>query len=66
MFPGNTMVFCGVVEKLETDEAGCSWAKVALSLTVNEKTMTECAARIAVPVSAEDNPWKRRGTAWKP
>ena len=66
IFPGDTMVFHGVVEKLETDEAGCSWANVALSLTVNEKTMTECAARVALPVNAEDNPWKRRGENWKP
>jgi hypothetical protein len=66
VFPGDEMVFNGVVEKVQTDEAGCSWVDVALSLTVGEKTMTQCAARVAIPARADDNPWKRRGDDWKP
>ena len=27
---------------------------------------TGCSARIAVPVSPDDNPWTRRGTRWRP
>ena len=34
VFPGDRMVFSGVVEKLETDEAGCSWVDVTLKLAV--------------------------------
>jgi hypothetical protein len=35
-------------------------------LTVGDKTTTECTARIAVPAAAGDNPWARRGDAWRP
>ncbi len=66
VFPGDTMVFKGVVEKVATDEAGCSWVEVAVDLTVNEKAMTHCSARVAIPAGEDDNPWKRKGDAWKP
>jgi hypothetical protein len=66
VFPGDQMVFNGVVQKVQTDEVGCSWVDVALSLTVGEKTVTECAAHVAIPARADDNPWKRRGDDWKP
>jgi hypothetical protein len=33
---------------------------------VDGKTTTECNARVAVPAREGDNPWKRRGDAWKP
>jgi hypothetical protein len=60
------MVFGGVVEKAGTDATGCGWVDVAVTLTVNEKTMTECSTRIAVPVQPGDNPWKRHAEAWRP
>jgi acyl dehydratase len=66
VFPGDTMVFSGSVESLETDDTGCSWVDVALRLRVGDGTVTECAARIALPARADDNPWKRHGDAWKP
>jgi len=66
VFPGDRMTFQGVVEKIETDDVGCAWAEVALALRVNEKTMTQCTARIALPSHPGDNPWKRRGDHWKP
>ncbi len=66
VFPGDRMTFQGVVEKIETDDVGCSWAEVALALLVNEKTVTQCMARIALPSHPGDNPWKRRGDDWKP
>lgn len=66
VFPGDTMTIRGVVEKVETDAVGCHWAEVALSLLVDEKVMTPCTARIALPSRPGDNPWKRRGDDWKP
>jgi len=66
VFPGDTMVFRGAVRKVGTDDAGCGWADLELSLSVGEKEMTGCSARIALPVDASDNPWKRQGAAWKP
>jgi acyl dehydratase len=66
VFPGDTMVFHGRVTKTETDEAGCGWAELALELRVGEKATTECTARVAVPVDDDDNPWARKGDAWRP
>lgn len=66
VFPGDTMVFHGNVEGVETDDAGCGWVQLRLWLSVGDKTTTECNARVAVPAREGDNPWKRRGDAWKP
>jgi acyl dehydratase len=66
VFPGDTMAFDGVVEKLETDARGCSWADVALTLRVGEQIRTSCQARIALPSRTGDNPWIRRDEDWKP
>jgi acyl dehydratase len=66
VFPGDTMVFHGRVDKVEKDAAGCGFVELALWLTVGERTTTECSARVAVPTAAGDNPWARRGDAWRP
>jgi hypothetical protein len=66
VFPGDRMVFRGRVEKVETDAAGCGWAELSLELSVGERTATECAARVAIPTSEGDNPWRRSGERWKP
>ena len=66
VFPGDCMVFHGKVDKVETDATGCGWANLSLWLTVDEKTTTECTARVALPTSESDNPWKRRGDTWRP
>jgi hypothetical protein len=66
VYPGDTMVFRGVVEKLETDARGCCWTDVALSLQVEGQVRTSCQARIALPARAGDNPWRRSGNDWKP
>ncbi|MDH4017955.1 MAG: MaoC/PaaZ C-terminal domain-containing protein [Actinomycetota bacterium] len=66
VFPGDTMVFKGMVEGVGTDDAGCGWVDVAVNLSVGDKTVTDCSARLAVPVDANDNPWQRKGDAWQP
>jgi len=66
VFPGDRMVFHGQVEKVEKDAAGCGWVALTVRLTVGGKTTTECTARVALPTSPEDNPWKRRGDEWRP
>ena len=66
VFPGDTMVFHGKVEKVETDDAGCGWVDLSLWLTVGDQTTTECSARVALPTGSEDNPWQRKGDAWQP
>ena len=66
VFPGDTMVFHGRVEKVQTDDASCGWVDLALQLSVGDKTTTECTARVAIPTEDGDNPWKRRGDQWRP
>ena len=66
VFPGDTMVLSGVVESTSVDEVGCGFVTVAVTLAVDGDVKTTCAARVAVPRSADDNPWARRGDQWRP
>ena len=66
VFPGDTMVFEGVVEDVVTDDTGCGWATVLVTLMVGGETKTECSARIALPAHADDNPWTRHADQWRP
>jgi acyl dehydratase len=66
VFPGDTMVLGGVVESTSVDEVGCGFVTVAVSLSVDGDVKTTCTARVAVPRSADDNPWARKGDQWRP
>jgi hydroxyacyl-ACP dehydratase HTD2-like protein with hotdog domain len=66
VFPDDSMTFKGTVSGVETDEQGCSWAKLDVNLSVDGKTVTDCAVRVALPADANDNPWKRSGGEWQP
>ena len=66
VFPGDTMVLRARVENVATDDTGCGWATLAVTLAVDGDTKTDCTARIALPVDDDDNPWTRRGDRWKP
>jgi hypothetical protein len=60
------MAITGRVTAVSVDEAGCGWVEVELDLAVGGSSKTGCSARIAVPVSADDNPWTRRAERWRP
>ncbi len=66
VFPDDTMVLRGTVTSVGTDDTGCGWVEVLVSLTVDDDLKTDCTARIALPVSAGDNPWARKGDQWQP
>ena len=66
VFPGDTMELHATVRRIATDEVGCGWVDLELTLNVGETVATGCTARVAVPVDADDNPWSRRGDAWRP
>ena len=66
VFPGDTMVMRAKVESVDTDEAGCSWAALLVSLSVDDELKTDCSVRVALPNDADDNPWTRRGHDWRP
>ena len=61
MCPGDTLVFDGVVESIET-----GWVDVDLELTVDGEVVTEGLARVAVPGWHRENPWQRSGKDWRP
>jgi acyl dehydratase len=66
VFPGDTMAIGGTVTGVAVDETGCGWVEVELELTVGAAVKTGCSARIAVPVTPDDNPWTRRAERWRP
>jgi len=66
VFPDDTMVFGGTVEKVEQDATGCGWAEVAVEVKVEDRTCVTCAVRVALPVDGDDNPWSRRDEKWQP
>ena len=64
--PGDTMVFSGQVESVETDEQACAWVNLSIVLSVGEQVKTRFTARVALPIDANDNPWSRTGDQWQP
>jgi hypothetical protein len=56
----------GSVTAVETDDTGCTWAAIDVTLSVDGTACTTCAARIAIPTTDDDNPWARRGESWRP
>ena len=66
VFPGDTMTLEGVVCATEVDDSGCGFATVDVTLSVDGDVKTTCTARLALPRAADDNPWARQGTQWRP
>jgi acyl dehydratase len=66
VFPGDHMVLSATVEDVTTDAVGCGWASLLVTLAVDGDTKTDCSVRVALPTSADDNPWTRRGEHWLP
>ena len=66
IFPDDTMVFRGVVTDTGVDEVGCGWVAIDVSVSVDDDTKTTCTARVALPVTDDDNPWDRAGDRWQP
>jgi acyl dehydratase len=66
VFPGDTMALDATVQAVGVDDVGCGWVDLLVSLTVDGDLKTDCTARVAVPTTSDDNPWRRRGDQWKP
>jgi acyl dehydratase len=66
VFPGDTLVLSATVTNVSVDKVGCGWAELDVVLAVDGQAKTECAARIAIPISPDDNPWDRRADRWRP
>ena len=66
VFPGDTMTISSVVTGMPVDNTGCGWAELGLTLRAGDRTCTTGTARVALPMTADDNPWQRHGDDWKP
>lgn len=66
IYPKDRMVFTGTVEDVTTDDAGCAWVSLLVTVAVDGVTKTDCSIRVAVPADPDDNPWNRRGEQWLP
>lgn len=65
VIPGDALQFNGVVTGTQAD-GDVTFVDLDLELTVDGELVTGCAARIAIPTTASDNPWARVGDAWNP
>lgn len=66
VFPGDVMTLSGTVGEVWVDDQDCGWVAVTVRMAVEDRTCTTCDAVIALPRSADDNPWVRRGRSWDP
>ncbi len=66
VFPGDTMTISASVTSVPTDDSGCGWAELYLVLRGDDRICSTGTARVALPTSAHDNPWQRRGEDWRP
>ncbi len=66
VFPGDTMTISSVVTAVPVDDSGCGWAELDLVLRAGDRVCTTGRAKVALPMSAADNPWQRRGEDWNP
>lgn len=67
VFPGDLMLMTGTVTETSVDESGIGWAELDLRMTTGDgRTCTTCAAKVALPIDTDDNPWRRSGDRWKP
>ena len=60
------MEFIATVNEVSIDPNGCGWVGLDVTLRVGERICTTCAARVAVPIDENDNPWSRQGESWTP
>lgn len=71
VYPGDTMRLTGTVDSVSTDDAGCGWAALTVELHAHAldgpaRLATTCTARVALPRTDDDNPWRRDGDSWQP
>lgn len=66
VFPGERMTISAEVTATPVDAAGCGWAELDLTLRAGGRVCSTGTARVALPMSADDNPWSRRADQWRP
>ena len=66
IFPDDRMVVRGTVTAVGTDDTGCGFVEVNVTMKVGDNDNSDSDIRIAIPVDENDNPWDRHGDQWKP
>ncbi len=66
VFPGEQMIISATVTATQIDDSGCGWVDLKLLLRAGGRLCTSGTARVALPVAAADNPWRRSGSDWTP
>ena len=66
IFPDDTMVMRGTVTAVGTDDTGCGFVELNVTMKVGDADNSDCDVRVAIPVDENDNPWTRHGDDWKP
>lgn len=76
IYPKDLMTVTGRVTDDTTDATGCRWATVAIQVwgtdtsddgtDADARLCTTATVRIALPTTADDNPWRRTGDQWQP
>ena len=67
VFPGDTMAISGTVTARDGGRRpAAAGSTSSWTWRSARESKTGCTARIAVPVSPDDNPWTRRGERWRP
>ncbi|MCY4663492.1 MAG: hypothetical protein OXC00_02370 [Acidimicrobiaceae bacterium] len=66
VFPGDTMTISAAVTAVPIDDSGCGWVELDLVLRGGDRVCSTGSATVALPMSADDNPWQRRGEDWQP
>jgi len=54
------------VRDVSVDAVGCGWVELDLTIRVGDVICTESEAKVALPTSSDDNPWRRHGDRWMP
>ena len=57
VFPDEHMVFSGSVKEIETDDVGCGWVKLDLTLKVGDTVATGCATSARGPTTKFSDAW---------
>ena len=66
VYPNDQMEFVATVNEVSTDDVGCGWVGLDVTLQVGDRICTTCAVRVAVPIDDNDNPWTRQSESWIP
>ena len=66
VFPGDHMAFTATVTGRVVEVGGWGGGALAGALWGGDVATTTCAVRMALPLDDDDNPWARRGDAWRP